>query len=85
MPIISRFYGITIRVNPREHLPPHFHVQYADDNASVEIATGEVMVGKMSPRTWRFVREWLELHRNEVQENWDCAQSGRACFDIEPL
>ena len=33
MLVISRFYGITIRVNPREHLPPHFHVEYAGDNA----------------------------------------------------
>ncbi|MBM3839789.1 MAG: DUF4160 domain-containing protein [Verrucomicrobia bacterium] len=34
MPVISRFFGITIRINPRDHLPPHFHAQYADDEAS---------------------------------------------------
>ena len=85
MPIISRFYGITIRINPREHQPPHFHAQYADDNASIEIASGEILAGRISQRSWRLVREWLELHRDEVRENWACAQSGQACFDIEPL
>ena len=66
MPIISRFYGITIRVNPREHLPPHFHAQYADDNAAIEIATGEILAGRLSQRAWRLVREWLELHREPL-------------------
>lgn len=85
MPIISRFYGISIRIHPRDHGPPHFHVHYADEKAAVEIASGALLAGRMSLRTARLVAEWLELHRAELQENWECAQAGRPCFEIEPL
>ena len=30
MPEISRFYGLRITMNYNEHLPPHFHVEYAE-------------------------------------------------------
>ena len=30
MPEISRFYGIAITMNFREHNPPHFHATYQD-------------------------------------------------------
>lgn len=85
MPKISEFYGIVIRVWPREHAPPHFHVEYGEHEAAVNIRTGATMAGGLPPRAVRFVNEWLEVHRTEVVENWDCAQSGRPCFWIEPL
>ncbi|MCX8090742.1 MAG: DUF4160 domain-containing protein [Verrucomicrobiae bacterium] len=85
MPVVSRFYGISIRIHGRDHGPPHFHVQYGEERAAVEIATGNVLAGRMSPRTARLVGEWLALHRLELQENWECAQAGRPCFEIEPL
>jgi hypothetical protein len=28
MPIISRFFGIIIRMFFNEHAPPHFHAEY---------------------------------------------------------
>jgi hypothetical protein len=85
MPVISRFYGITIRINSRDHLPPHFHAEYGDDDASIEIATGQILAGVLRPRTRRLVEEWLDLHRTEVLENWNCAQTGRPCFGIEAV
>jgi len=30
MPEISRFYGIAITMNYREHNPPHFHATYQE-------------------------------------------------------
>ncbi len=85
MPIVSRFFGITIRVNPRDHSPPHFHAKYGENEASVEIATGKILVGSLPARARRLVGEWLEIHRAEILENWDCLQNGRPGFDIEPL
>jgi len=39
MPTIAMFYGIIIRMYfaPGEHPPPHFHVDYAEHKATVDI------------------------------------------------
>lgn len=42
MPILSRFYGIVIRMyfQQAEHNPPHIHALYGDDMAEIVIRTG---------------------------------------------
>lgn len=85
MPKISEFYGTQIRVNSRDHLPPHFHAIHGEYKVSVDIATGEALAGVIPQRAWRMVQEWLGLHRAEVLDNWQRAQSGRPCFRIAPL
>ena len=39
MPVLSRFYGIIIRMyfQLAEHNPPHIHSLYGDDMAAIEI------------------------------------------------
>ena len=45
MPVLSRFYGIVIRMYfiQAEHNPPHIHAIYGDDVAEIAIKTGEVL------------------------------------------
>ena len=45
MPILSRFYGIVIRMYflKSEHNPPHIHAIYNDDAAAIDFMTGEVI------------------------------------------
>ena len=45
MPTISLFFGIVIKMRNNEHPPPHIHVEYQGFAASVEIKTGDVLVG----------------------------------------
>jgi hypothetical protein len=42
MPEISRFYGLVILMNFKDHNPPHFHVWYGDFKAIVTIHDGIV-------------------------------------------
>ena len=56
MPEISRFYGIVVFMNYREHEPPHFHARYQEQEVSIEIKTG-MMEGKMSKRALRMLFE----------------------------
>lgn len=42
MPEISRFFGIIITINYREHDPPHFHAWYGGADISVRISDGSV-------------------------------------------
>ncbi|MFM9943440.1 MAG: DUF4160 domain-containing protein [Hyphomicrobiaceae bacterium] len=76
MPTISIFFGITIRMYYRDHAPPHFHAVYAEHEAQVSIATGEIIEEKQSRVAVRLVREWCELHRHDLMENWRKREDG---------
>ena len=54
----------------RDHPPPHFHARYAGEEAVISIATGEVIAGSLPGRALRLVREWTEMHRDELDANW---------------
>ncbi|MBI3985292.1 MAG: DUF4160 domain-containing protein, partial [Lentisphaerae bacterium] len=47
MPEISRFLGIIISMYFDEHNPPHFHVQYNEHRATIEIRTLNLMAGSL--------------------------------------
>lgn len=86
MPEISRFYGIVIRMKANEHNPPHFHVQYNDQYATVFIANIEIMSGELSPTIWRLVREWGFLHQAELMLDWiRLIERRQPPLPIEPL
>ncbi len=85
MPIISLFFGIVIRLNTRgEHNPPHLHAAYGGQEAAFDIATGEV-IGNFPTRQTRMVQAWIEIHREDLMENWKLAVTTGECFKIDPL
>ncbi len=45
MPEISRFLGIIISMYFDDHNPPHFHVQYNEYRASMDIKNLNITVG----------------------------------------
>jgi uncharacterized protein DUF4160 len=47
VPRISEFYGIVISMYVDEHPPPHFHARYAGQDATISIATGELLKGEL--------------------------------------
>jgi len=54
MPVISMFYGIIIRLfhfDNKRHNKPHIHIEYQDDNAVVDIETGELLAGSFPPKS----------------------------------
>lgn len=85
MPRISAFYGIVVVMFHNDHEPPHFHARYAERRMSVLIATGEPLAGQLPPRAMRLVREWTELHRQELVDNWALARDDRPLRRIDPL
>ena len=84
MPTISKFLGILIKMFANEHNPPHFHAEYQGYIISVQIKTG-VVEGKFPRRALNHVLEWLELHREELLENWDLLTQGKEPNKIEGL
>ena len=85
MPVLSRFYGIIIRMYflPKEHNPPHVHVIYQDETFSIAIKDLSIIDGEVQPssRALSMVKEWIGLHRDELLEMWETQE----LHSIEPL
>lgn len=85
MPEISRFFGIVIRMYFDDHDPPHIHVEHQGYRAVIDFA-GNVMRGSLGSRTAiRLVRDWIDLHVDELHTDWELAQNGQALNLITPL
>lgn len=83
MPEICRFYGIIIRMFSidNEHPPRHIHVKYGEYEAIIEIDNLNILEGSLPKRARILVREWAELHQNELIEMWNSQNFHK----IEPL
>ena len=59
MPVITRFYGLVIKMyfSQSEHGIPHFHVVYGEYNAVFDIQTLEMLEGDLPARALRLVKE----------------------------
>lgn len=85
MPIVSRFFGIIIRMYYNEHNPPHLHAEYQGSNAIFDFS-GNIVKGSLSSKTaTRLVRDWIDLHGAELEKDWQLAQSGKELENIAPL
>ncbi|MDD4970023.1 MAG: DUF4160 domain-containing protein [Paludibacter sp.] len=84
MPEISRFYGLIILMNFKDHSPPHFQVWYGDFKALVTIQDG-IIKGEMPQRAVKMIFDWLEIHRSELLIDWELAQKGELLNKIDPL
>lgn len=73
MPEIVRFYGIVIKMffKPKEHEPSHIHAIYNEHVGIFNIQTFEMMEGDLPKIAQRLVKEWLETHKEELQEMWN--------------
>ncbi len=66
MPIISRFYGIIIKMYFKEHGIPHFHAVYGVFN----IETIEMIEGDLPNRAKKLINEWSNKYKNDLLEMW---------------
>lgn len=84
MPEISRFLGIVVFMNFKDHNPPHFHAMYGDYHIIVEINSG-VVEGKFPKRALSLLMEWYEIHKTELLQNWETLKNKGSYNKITPL
>lgn len=72
MPVISKFYGITIKIYfmQNEHNPPHLHAIYGEYMSAINIQSLEVLEGDLPDKALKLVKEWIEKNRNELMDIW---------------
>lgn len=73
MPVISRFYGMIIKMyfQQKEHNPPHFHVVYGEYMGEIEIETLRLMEGDLPQKALNMVTEWAQQHKDELMKIWN--------------
>ena len=64
---------------------PHIHAKYAEFEASIDIAEGEVLAGELSRKQLRLVQAWIELHRDELMADWELSIGNENPYRIPPL
>ncbi len=73
MPIISRFYGIIIKmffINS-EHNPPHIHVVYNEYSGLIDIKKCSMYEGDLPKKALELVLEWTKIYQKELINMWD--------------
>lgn len=64
MPVIERFPQCRVRINAKDHPPPHFHVLLNDGReAWVTIAELKIVHGKVAAREIADVLAWASANR----------------------
>lgn len=82
---VSRFYGIVVRIDFREHDRPHFRVRYEKTEAAIGISALRLLEGELPRRARELVLEWAAGHRDELSKAWERARHGEAPGKIAPL
>ena len=86
MPVLSLFYGIIVRMY-REvdgpHHKPHIHVEYSGDKTVIAL-DGEILEGKIPRNKMQLLNAWMEIHRDDLNANWELLKEGDY-FRIDPL
>lgn len=85
MPEISRFYGIIIKMFFDEHPPKHFHAEYNEYKALIGLDNFEILEGSLPSKGHKLVKEWAELHKKELLDNWEKAVKKEPLNKIQGL
>jgi hypothetical protein len=70
MPVITRFYGILIKMYFKEHGIAHFHAIYGEFNGVFDIEKLELIEGDLPQRALRIVQEWAKQYQSELLQMW---------------
>lgn len=68
MPVISRFYGITIKMylRQKEHNPPHIHAIYGEYIGMFSLENGEMFEGDMPHKGQLMVKEFVAHYKDKL-------------------
>ncbi len=85
MPVLSKFYGIVIRMIFIQPFAAHFHAIYGQWELVVGIAPLRVVQGDAPSRVRQMVLEWASDHQRELMDAWNRCSCARPPLPIAPL
>ena len=76
---VARVNGVTIRVYPRDHHLPHFHIKAGEEEATFTIDGCELLSGTPTRRTRKIVEYWYAgPGKDTLTETWERTRPGEA-------
>ena len=85
MPVLSRFYGIVIRMWLIRPFVAHFHAIYGDSELVVGINPLKIIQGEAPSHVCAMVLAWAQQHQAELLEAWRRLGSAQGAQSIQPL
>jgi hypothetical protein len=85
MPVLSKFYGIVIRMFFASPLVEHFHAIYRDHELVVGLSPLRILDGDAPRRVKTMVLEWAAQHREELLDAWNSCRVAIPPLPIQPL
>jgi len=85
MPVISKFYGIVIRMFFIQPFGAHFHAFYGNHELVVGIDPLRIIQGEAPARVCAMVLEWANAHQSELTEAWHRLRAFQKPAAIAPL
>ncbi|MBN2652583.1 MAG: DUF4160 domain-containing protein [Spirochaetales bacterium] len=70
MPVITRFYGILIKMYFSDHLPSDFHAINNEYNGIFDLNSLEMIEGDLTNKAIKLVKEWAQDYREELEKMW---------------
>ena len=76
MPVISRFYGIVIKMylKQKEHNPPHIHAIYGEYVGMFTLSDGEMFEGDIPTNIQKMIKEFIFYYRDRLEIMWRTQQ-----------
>jgi len=68
-----------------DHLPPHFHVEYGEYKALININTLSLFEGFLPGRALGLIVEWAQINQKELLELWQRAINNEELYKLKPL
>lgn len=85
MPVLSKFYGIVIRMVFTRSFAAHFHAIYGHCELVVAISPLRVIQGDAPARVCELVLEWAGQHQRELLNAWTRCGLAMPPLPIAPL
>src|SRR2546430_17385990 len=85
MPVLSKFYGIVIRMAFIRAFTAHFHAIYGQWELIVGIAPLRIIQGDAPGRVRDMVLEWAAEHQGELIDDWNRCSVAILPLPIQPL
>ena len=72
MPVISRFYGIVLKMylRQKEHNPPHLHAIYGDYVGLFSLEEGEMYEGDIPVKEQKMIKNFILHYKEQLYDMW---------------
>ncbi len=69
MPKIASFLDMEIYMYWRDHMLPHINIISAEYRCNVDF-NGNILNGTLPNKKYKIIKKWIEMHKNELNNNW---------------